>query len=48
MNSFPSSEKIIQEFRNLTIKPISNLGLTIGLIDENNIYRWRISILGPK
>ena len=48
MNSFPSSEKIIQEFRNLRIKPISNLGLIIGLIDENNIYRWRISILGPK
>ena len=48
MNSFPSSEKIFQEFRNLEIKPLSNLGFTFGLFDKNNIYRWSITFLGPR
>ena len=28
--------------------PISNCGVTVGLINENDPTRWRVSLLGPK
>ena len=48
MNSVPSSDRLIQEYKNLSLYPLSNLGFTLSLISENNIYRWITSILGPK
>ena len=48
MNSFSSSERIKQEFRNLSDHPIANMGIVPGLIEDNNYYEWIISILGPK
>ena len=48
MNSFSSSERIKQEFRNLSAHPIANMGIVPGLIEDNNYYEWIISIVGPK
>ena len=48
MNSFSSSERIKQEFRNLSDHPIANMGIVPGLIEDNKYYEWIISILGPK
>ena len=48
MNSLPTSEKLIQEYKNLTLYPPGNMGITAGLINEDNIYRWLITFLGPK
>ena len=48
MNSSPSSEKIMQEFKNLANNPLANMGITVGLPDDDNIFRWTITLLGPK
>ena len=41
------SDRIIEEFKELTANPISNCGITIGLI--NGDYRlWNATKIGPK
>ena len=40
--------KIIQEeLKELTRNPRSNLGITVGLMDEDNLFEWKCTILGP-
>ena len=48
MNSFDSLKIIIKEFKNLSNNPITNIGATVGLPEEDNIYKWRVTLLGPK
>ena len=48
MNSLSSSERIMQEYKDLVLCPLSEMGLTVGLPEENNIYRWKVSFLAPK
>ena len=50
MNSFPSSKIIKKEYEKLNMKPSANLGLTVGLFEEdnNNIYRWKVTYLAPR
>ena len=43
-----SSEILINEFEELKLKPLSISGYTIELFDQNNIYQWRITLLGAK
>ena len=41
--------KIIrEEFKQLNRKPLQNLGITVGLFDEDNIFEWKCTIMGPK
>ena len=41
--------KIIkEEFKQLSRKPLSNLGITVGLFNEDNLFEWKCTILGPK
>ena len=41
--------KIIRdEFKQLQRKPLSNFGITVGLFNEDNIFEWKCTILGPK
>ena len=41
--------KIIkQEYVDLNNNPISNIGVTVGLLDEDNIFEWRCTLMGPK
>ena len=42
MNSLSSSERIMQEYKDLVLCPLSEMGLTVGLPEENNIYRWKV------
>ena len=47
MNSFPSSKRIKEEFVKFSKCPLHNLGITVGLFEKDNIYRWRVTFLGP-
>ena len=39
---------IKKEYEEINKTPNSNIGVTIGLIDENNIFQWRATLTGPK
>ena len=41
-------EKIMSEFKDINRNPIANCGVTVGLADENNFRRWRVTLIGPK
>ena len=36
-----------KEFEALKTNPITSLGVTVGLVKENNIFQWKISMVGP-
>ena len=40
--------KIKEEFRDININPILNIRAAFGLQDENNLFEWRLSIIGPR
>lgn len=43
-----SLQRIINDYTDLHNNPLSNLGITVGLFDKTNYYRWIVSILGAK
>ena len=43
-----SNQRILEEFKDISRNPISNCGVTVGLMNENDPTRWRVSLLGPK
>ena len=40
--------KLKEEFMDINNNPILNIGATVGLPDENNLFEWRLSIIGPR
>ena len=49
MNPNINSLKIIQEeFKQLNRSPLGNFGITVGLFDDENIYEWKCTMIGPK
>jgi len=43
------SSKIIENhLKDLQREAIPNLGITVGLIEKDNIYEWKFTMLGPK
>ena len=40
--------EIIEQFKYLQRNPFLNLPITIGLPNENDILKWRISMIGPE
>ena len=40
-------KQLKKESTELQTNPITSLGVTVGLPDPNNIFRWQISLLGP-
>ena len=48
LNKIKAMKKIKEELSDLSANPIANIGVTIGLPDENNIFEWRCSLMGPK
>ena len=40
--------KLKEEFRDINYNPILNIGAAVGLPDENNLFEWRLSIIGPR
>ena len=41
-------KRIKAEFTDINNNPISNIGVTVGLPDDDNIFEWRCSLMGPK
>ena len=41
-------KRIQAELKELTRSPMINFGITVGLFDDNNIFEWKCTILGPK
>ena len=41
-------KKIKEEFKELSTHPLGDIGVTVGLSDENNLFKWRATINGPK
>ena len=37
-----------EEYKDLGKSPINNIGVTVGLINEDNIFEWRFTLWGPK
>ena len=40
-------KRIKEEFNDISGNPISSIGVTVGLLDENNIFEWRATLKGP-
>ena len=43
-----SEERIYEEYNDLSNNPLSNCGITVGLLNENSYRDWRVAMLGPK
>ena len=41
-------KRIKEEYKDSNRNPVGNIGFTVGLYDENNIFEWLVSLLGPK
>ena len=41
-------KQIQKEYRSIMEHPDSNVGLTIGIEDENDIFKWRVTLSGAK
>ena len=41
-------DRISKEYKDINRNPIANCGVTVGLFNENDLKRWRVSLLGPK
>ena len=39
---------ISQEYKQLNRSPFVNLGITVGLFNEDDMFKWKCTILGPK
>jgi ubiquitin-conjugating enzyme E2 D/E len=37
-----------EQYKDLRNNPIANIGLSVGLIDEDDIFNWRCSIVAPQ
>ena len=48
MQKIKSLKRIKKEYDDINKNPIGNIGVTTGLPNEENIYEWRCSLLGPK
>ena len=40
--------QIKSEYENLNRCPNQNIGVTVGLVDQDNIFDWRATLTGPK
>ena len=45
-NKLETMKKLKAEFNELKNNPITSLGVTVGLEDNNNIFKWKISMIG--
>ena len=48
MNSFDSLKRITEEFTNLNRNPIFNICASVGLLKQDNFYKWKVTLMGPK
>ena len=48
MINIKSMIRLKEEYTEINKNPNANIGFTIGLYEENNLYIWRCSFAGPK
>ena len=48
MDKFKAMNRIKIEFDDINNNPLGEIGVTIGLNDENNIFGWSATLQGPK
>ena len=42
-----SSTILFKTFKNISEFPLTNIGCTVGLINKNDIYNWKCTLVGP-
>jgi len=42
------ASRVYEEYLELNKNPIDNCGITIGLVNEDSYYDWKITLIGPK
>ena len=40
-------KRLKEELKDLSRNPLTNFGITVGLLDEENLFEWKCTILGP-
>jgi len=40
-------KRLKEELKDLSRNPLTNFGITVGLLDEDNLFEWKCTILGP-
>lgn len=41
-------KRIREEFDDLRDNPIANIGVSIGLVDEDSVFDWKYTLMGPR
>ena len=41
-------KRITEEYKRLQRSPLTNFGITVGLPNDDNIFEWKCTIMGPK
>ena len=40
--------RIAEEYKSLNRSPLVNFGITVGLFNDDDLFQWKCTILGPK
>ena len=40
-------KRLQEEYKDLNRRPMPGFGITVGLFDDNNLFEWKCTILGP-
>ena len=48
MERIQAMKKIKDEYKDLVSNPIANIGVSVGLPNEDNIFEWQCTLIGPK
>ena len=43
-----AQQQIRKEYQEITRNPMAAIGFSVGLPDENNIFEWRCTLMGPQ
>ena len=41
-------KRIKEELREINKNPIANIGVTVRLVNDDNVFEWRCTLMGPK
>ena len=43
-----AQQQISKEFKEISLNPAAAIGFSVGLYDDNNIFVWRCTLMGPQ
>ena len=47
MYGMSAQDIIRKEFKEISLNPMASIGFSVGLPNENNLFEWRCTLLGP-